>query len=60
MWSNGAVSLAAIFVDTNANISIAEMKNEKLVGFEGLSEDEGDDMDDGAMDDMGDGIDLGA
>jgi len=39
------------------------MKNEKLVGFEGLSEDEDDDMDDGAMDtidDIGDGIDIGA
>jgi len=39
------------------------MKNEKLVGFEGLSEDEGDEMDDGAMDtidDMSDGIDIGA
>jgi len=40
------------------------MKNEKLVGFEGLSDDEDDDMDDGAMegDDMGSagGLDIGA
>lgn len=37
------------------------MKNEKLVGFEGLSEDEDDDMDDGSVggDDMDNADDMG-
>lgn len=36
------------------------MKNEKLVGFEGLSEDEDDEMDDGPVgEDMGNAGDMG-